>query len=180
MNLEYKINIISDLGLHALILFTFLTSFFLMYVSKLTVNELQNQLSSIIENDFGNLIRDNKKKYGNLINGPLNLIPYKRLKEFYSKQDKFQKMNNSWVTESLIMTNLFLFILVVGSIFLMSYICDININILEIIQINIFTFLGIGIVEYLFFTRVALDYVPTSPSLLFNSIISNTKKYFSE
>ncbi len=47
-NLDYKINIISDLGVHALILFTFLTSFFLLYVSKLSVNELKEQLSNLI------------------------------------------------------------------------------------------------------------------------------------
>jgi len=179
-DLEYKLNIISDLGLHALILFTFLTSFFLMYISKLTVNELKEQLSTIIENDLGNLIQENKKKYGDMLTIPLNNIPYDKLKEYYKKKDIFQQNNNAWLTESLIITNLCLLIIVTGSIFLMSYICNIKIDIKELILLNVYTFVGIGIVEYLFFTHVALNYVPTPPSLLINTIINNSKKYFSQ
>jgi hypothetical protein len=179
-NLDYKINIISDLGVHALILFTFLTSFFLLYVSKLSVNELKEQLSNLIENDLGQMIRENKNKHKNLLEGPLNMLPYKKLKEYYSKKDPFQEMNNSWLKESLIITNLSLFIIVIGSIFLISYICSLKVDIMELIQINVLTFLGIGIVEYLFFTRVALNYVPTPPSLLLDTIINNTKNYFSQ
>jgi hypothetical protein len=177
-NIEYKINIISDLGVHALILFTFLTSFFLMYVSKLSVEELKGQLNNIIENDLGQMIRENKEKYKELLSQPLNMIPYNKLKTYYSKEDPFQKMNNSWLKESLLITNFGLFIIVIGSIFLISNICTLKIDIMDLIKINVLTFLGIGIVEYLFFTRVALNYVPTPPSLLLDTIIRNTKNYF--
>jgi hypothetical protein len=178
-DLEYKINIISDLGIHALILFTFLTSFFLMYVSKLSVYELREQLSNIIEKDLGNVIRENKHKYQDLLSTPLNVIPYTKLKSYYNKEDSFQSLNNKWLKESLLITNFSLFIIVVGSIFLISNICNIELDVKELLILNTLTFMGIGVVEYLFFTHVALDYVPTPPSLLIDTIINNTKNYFS-
>jgi hypothetical protein len=129
---------------------------------------------------LGNVIRDNKYKYKDIVSGPLNMIPFNQLKIYYSKEDSYQKLNNSWLKESLLITNLSLFIIITVSIYLLTNICNIELDVKELLLLNALTFTGIGIVEYLFFTHVALDYVPTPPSLLIDTIINNTKNYFSQ
>jgi len=41
-----------------------------------------------------------------------------------------------------------------------------NINIEHIILENVMAFLFVGALEYMFFTKIALHYVPTMPSLM--------------
>ncbi len=175
-----KINITTDLGIHALILFALLTTFFLLYVSKLTKSELNNQLSDLINNNIQNELTEYKNKFGIKELLPKNTIDpiLNKLKLSYNKPDNYQDLNNNWVKETLILSNLFLLILIVGFVLILSYTCNLKINIKEILKINILTIIGIGIVEYLFFTRVALNYVPTKPSLMVSTIFDNLKNYF--
>ena len=57
--------------------------------------------------------------------------------------------------------------------------CDRGINISHILIENIVIFVCVGIVEYIFFTKVALHYIPTTPSLLIKTVIETLKKQLS-
>ena len=61
----------------------------------------------------------------------------------------------------------------------MTYICNINIDIKEIIILNIYTFSGLNIFEYLLYKYIETKYMYTTPTLLLNTIINNSIKYFS-
>jgi hypothetical protein len=178
-NLNNRIDLVADLGVHFLILFIFLTSFFLLYVSKLEQENLNSQLNTIIEKNLGDVVRTNKYKFKEVFGDIIDEIPYEKLKRQYKTADDYQQLNNDWLKKSLFITNLFLFLIITFSILLIKKICNIDLDVKHILKINLFTFIGIGIVEYLFFTHVALKYIPTSPSLIVESILNNTKNYLS-
>jgi hypothetical protein len=179
---EYKfqnrVNIAADMGVHALILFTILTSFFLLYITKLTRHEITNQVSNLIEENVPKVINTGKKELGPQFSLLLQNAPFEKIKNNYKKPDEYQELNNSWLKETLFLTNVGLFIIVTGTIMLMSFICGFDMKVIEIVKLNLITFTFVGIVEYLFFTHVAIKFVPTPPSLMLTSIFDNLKNYF--
>jgi len=175
---QNKINIIADMGVHALILFTLLTCFFLLYVIKLTKHEMTKELINMIDTSIPKILNEGKGMLDKDILNSIKQIPFQKIKINYNKPDKYQDLNNSWLTETMILTNISLFIIITGTIMIMTLVCGSSIPIGEIIKINILTFIFIAVVEYLFFTRVALHYVPAPPSLMITSIIDDLKKYF--
>jgi hypothetical protein len=175
---QNKINIGIDMGIHALILFTILTSFFLLYITKLTRQEISNQVGNLIEDSVPKVIQSGKQELGLEFNQLLKMIPYEKLKKEYTGPDEYQELNNSWLKEIILLTNFALFILVTGTIMILSFLCKSDIETLEILKLNLITFSFVGIVEYLFFTNVALKFVPTPPSLMLTSIIDNLRNYF--
>jgi hypothetical protein len=173
--LEYKINIISDLGIHALLFFIFLSVIFILYISKITEKTLKNELSHVIDDEIKHIIYKNKK----LLVKHLDSKSYDRFKKKYNKEDQYKSLNNEWLKKSLLITNVLFFMIVTGSIFLMRYICNINIDIKEIVISNIYILLGITIFEYLLYKYIETKYMYTTPTLLLNTIINNSIKYFS-
>ncbi len=181
---EHNIALTTDLFVHGLILFTFLTAFFLFYVSKLTIHALQKQLSRTIDKDLGKVIRENVQNAKNAKNSdPMSVftfdaIPYDKLKKYFSKPDPIQVINNEWLKKMLIAINILLFAFLVIGIILIKMICKIDLDLKEILTLNAVTFIGIGIVEYIFFTNIVLKFIPTEPSLIINTMIETTKKHF--
>lgn len=176
--IEDKTNLAVDLGIHALILFTILTCFFLMYVSKITKEALNRNLGDLIEKNTESIAKKTKELGGPQIHLLAKTLPFEHIKSAYNKPDKMQMNNNNWLKYSLIITNLSLFIMITGSIMILSYTCNSDIHLEEIIKLNLYTFILVGIIEYLFFTKVALKWIPTPPSLMITTIVNNMKKYF--
>ena len=174
--LEYKINIISDLGIHALLLFIFLSVIFILYISKITEKTLKNELSQVIDDEIKHIIYKNKK----LLVKHLDSKSYDRFKKKYNKEDQYKSLNNEWLKKSLLITNVLFFMIVTGSIFLMRYICNIKIDIKEIVILNIYILSGLTIFEYLLYIYIETKYMYTTPTLLLNTIINNSIKYFSQ
>ncbi len=181
---EHNIALTTDLFLHGLVLFTFLTAFFLFYVGKLTINVLQKQLSRTIDKDLGKVIRENIQNVKNAKNNDamsvftFDAIPYDKLKKYFNKPDPIQTTNNEWLKKMLISINILLFAFFIIAVFLIKMICKIDLDIKEILTLNAVTFIGIGIVEYIFFTNIVLKFIPTPPSLIIDTMIETTKKHF--
>ena len=62
----------------------------------------------------------------------------------------------------------------------MRYICNIKIDIKEIVILNIYILSGLTIFEYLLYIYIETKYMYTTPTLLLNTIINNSIKYFSQ
>jgi hypothetical protein len=174
-----RLNLISDIGLHAMILFIFLTAFFLLFISKMEVSALEGQLGGLINNDIGNYMQQIKSEYGEDSLKFLNILPFDTLLKNYSTPDPYQVNNNNWLVKSLIITNVLLFVIIIGSIIMLKLVCNYDVNIREIVFLNAITFMFVGGIEYMFFTKVGLKYVPAPPSLMMDTIFGNVKKYFS-
>jgi hypothetical protein len=61
---------------------------------------------------------------------------------------------------------------------ILTFSCSKCIPVNKIVLINLITFACVGIIEYLFFTNVAIKYVPTPPSTLVKSFYKNIKTNF--
>lgn len=104
-------------------------------------------------------------------------IPYDYYVDLFSKEDITRQSINDEIFFYIKFTNILLIVFLISFLFYL-----VNNNLLNIDQIkhicleNILTFILVGIVEFLFFTNVAIKYIPTYPSLMFTSFYEDLKK----
>jgi hypothetical protein len=188
--------------LHMLILFTFLSFLYIAFISTLTKNLFDKHIKKAIKNvvkiNYNNNIKDlNEKKnmlgekYANLIDKYLNKNNYvkkfvfgenyNRLIDTYSEESDYVKIQNNWLFGSLIATIFGSWIIYALFMYQLKYGCNnqkSTVHLLHALKINAITFFFVGIIEYAFFTNIALHYVPSKPSILEETFIKNLKKAF--
>ena len=104
------------------------------------------------------------------------MFPYDYYVKLFSKEDVRRKSINDEVFFYIKFTNILLILFLVLFAFYLVRTKSINAHqIKEICIENVLTFILVGGVEFLFFTNVALKYIPTKPSLLFTSLIEGLK-----
>lgn len=111
-------------------------------------------------------------KIGHSLNGDL----VDKLRKSYEKVDKTVETHNNWLFNSIIITNVSLFIFVTMLIVILLYQCEQCIPIKHILLENAVTFFFVGIIEYFFFTKIAVKYIPSKPSLIVNSFFDSVEK----
>jgi len=111
-------------------------------------------------------------KIGQSLNGDL----VDKLRKSYEKVDKTVETHNNWLFNSIIITNVSLFIFVTMLIVILLYQCEQCIPVKHILLENAVTFFFVGIIEYFFFTKIAVKYVPSKPSLIVNSFFESVEK----
>jgi hypothetical protein len=163
---NFDINII----LHIVILFSFLSIFFKLYISNIEKNAFNDQIKNMIQNINPTI---EKLKENDLIKNLINQIP-NNVKDLYSNENEnLTKYNNS-IFHNILVTNSILWISLV-IIILMSKSCNTNINIFQIIIENIATFSMIGLFEYWFFTHISFKYIPVEPSFIYKQTLESIK-----
>lgn len=158
--------------------------------------EKTNPLREKIENNsIFNLIKDNEtlkelsKKYNmpNLVKYINNLSIMKNRNNYnywlkiFKKDDSTREKNNNQVFFYIKFVN----VLLVSFLLFFAYYIYVNktitINDFKVIILeNILTFIGVGVVEYLFFTNVASKYIPVVPSQLYELFITTLKNNLSK
>ena len=165
----------TNIVLHSLILFTFLTVFFTLFVNKLMKNAFDNQLSNLIENNVNKMIDNLDEMTKKRLTFALKYMPMEKLIKQYENPSEYIVAHNNWVKLSAISIIVFGIILMALTLWLLYYSCGQCVNLAGIIKENIIVFAFIGIVEYTFFTKIALKFIPVPPSLLINTIINKFK-----
>jgi preprotein translocase subunit Sss1 len=169
-NLNFNFNII----IHILLLFIFLSAFFILFVSKISKNSFEYELNKII-NEIGNNIDKLDDTQKQSLSNILKIMPINNLIEKTNKPSSFVEEHNNWIKRVAIVTSILGVIGVIIIIYIYKYNCGICIPIQHILFENIIAFAFIGVVEYLFFTRIALKFIPAPPSLLVSSFIDKIK-----
>ena len=165
------INLTCNYFVHSFILFTFLTLLFIFYISKVAENAFSSEIKHLITTAFSTLNI-------NLDHLPFDIpknINLNFLSETYSKPDQTSSNFNKLLMKSLVVVNLLLWI---GLIIIMSILKFYNYKTLEITTIifeNLLIFLFIGIIEYLFFTKIAVKYIPVKPSFMKSKFVELLK-----
>lgn len=170
--LEMSINIF----LHVLILFTFLTIFFIMFVSKLTKKAFENEVGHLIEENLGKAIDDLEPEKKQEISDGLRLFPFDKFEKRYQQPTEFIEERNYFIQLGAIITSIIGIVGLILIIFILKSTCGICVPISHIITENFITFIFIGLVEYMFFVNVAFKFVPSPPSLLVKTLINNFKQ----
>lgn len=164
-----------NIYLHVIILFGFLTLFYVFFISKVETtamtNEINSQLSSNLTQSLNNLKPDEQYQFKN----SLKFVPFDLLIKNYSHQDVGYKIHNLWLFRTVYLINMTLLLGFLIAIILLSYSCGNCLGILSVIRHNLFVFSLVGLVEYWFFTNIASKFIPTPPSLMVNTFIENVK-----
>jgi hypothetical protein len=191
MNFEYINNILQksifnekfrvNFFLHGLIMFTFLTVFFYVFLSKELFGAFSGQLNSQLNNALKNI----PPKYN--LNNNLNSLNLNKdaktlvkkgldnYKQLYDKPDiEVENANNALIRNVFLVNAVLwgLFILyVIGTKFVFHH----EVNIFHIVLENLATFAVIGYAEYYFFMNYAMAYPPVTPNYISTQIIDLLK-----
>ena len=164
MNINFSVNYIT----HAFILFSFLSIFFIFYMSKIIKGAFDTEMSDIIENIFNSI--NNKIPVNSFNKFNLNALI-----NIFSKPDEKSGLHNDLLIKSLIIVNIILWIGLISVIcILKSFTTDLDMT--HILIENAIIFSIVGVVEYLFFTAIALKFVPVEPSFIKKQAIEILKK----
>jgi hypothetical protein len=167
-------NIIFDMIIHSLILFTFLTLFFSFYVSKISTDVFNEEVNNIINENIDHTI-DNLKGSQTIVQELLiNNLPLDKISNYYNGVDSTVDAKNKGLLHSLWIANIILWGCFLIGTFLIYDIY--NLHVKDIMIENILTFIIIGIAEYLFFTRIGLKFVPVEPSFISKQFLDKSKE----
>lgn len=184
-NKNYNINFYLDIGLHVLILFTFLTIFFFAYISKLEKQNLDNVTNNIIL-EKTNYILDSTKNWQNNLNNwnknfnininwkNIDCIANKLIESSKDQTPEIKKNNDNLFKESIIIIIIAFFVFVSITLFF-KYYMKYDIDIKHILFINLIIFSFTGMIEYLFFKYVATKYVPVTPDFTSKTVLNRIK-----
>jgi len=167
--LEVPINIY----VHCLILVTVLSAIFIYYISKVIKKEvnhaLHQNISSVIHKlDTSMIPHDVKEKLKKFFENV-------DLKKAFNKDSPTTTLNNDWLFTTIPMVVGLLYLGLFVLLYMLRFAQVELPDMMEILKINIITFAFIGIVEYIFFTRVASKYIPVPPSLIARTFLQDVK-----
>lgn len=170
---NYSLNI----SLHVLILFSFLTIFFFAFISHLEQKTVNDQLTNAINNQVDNIL-NNIDKY----------VPDGTNIEWKVINDIAVKIQNDAIGEAPDVKQNHRTLMIIGIcaiiglfvIFSSLYVYfgvykGMDINWKRIVAENLIVFGFVGIIEYLFFTKIATKYIPVTPDLLTKTILDRVK-----
>lgn len=167
---------ILNVVLHMLILWTFLTIFFYFYVSKIEVEDLNDELGSYIDEYVPLTLQTLPEVQQIELKGALRQLPLDGLIDYFKNPSESVTTNNKWllVVSFMVVGGLFLLFLTISLILKTD--CNPNVDIKGIITENALTFLFVGAIEFVFFKFVAVKYVPVLPSVITNTLVERLKQ----
>ena len=169
----YPTYVALDVMIHVSILLIFLSAFFFLYVSKIETNVFQQEIGNNLETSVTDILNKNREQVLPRINQirPA-LVQWQKL---YSAPTSFSTEKNKMIKFTAVFI-IILLLCMIGSIVLtLKFDCGKTTDIGHIFFENVAVFICIGIVEFWFFTNVAMKYIPTSPSLMVNTMLNTVK-----
>ena len=159
------INFNIDLFMHFIIIFSFLTIFFIYVISKMKSDTFKSKVDHILK-DLIHKNTENIKKHPSLL--PLDKI--------YNKEDSTVKTHNDNLIRLILTINGLLWMFFIVLLLILKHNCDSKLNIKQIIFENFILFIIIGFVQYLFFTEIAVKFISIEPSLISKKFVDALKK----
>jgi len=169
--LSFSMNVV----IHILILFTFLTVFFIFFVTKLTKDMFENEISHLIDDNMGGMIDNLDIETKQKLILFTKVVPLEKLIKKFDEPSEYVLEHNKWVKLSAITACIIGVVVLVLILYILYNTCGQCIPLKHILMENAIVFACVGVVQYLFFTRVALKFVPAPPSLLVSSLINKFK-----
>ena len=162
-----------NITIHIIILFSFLSLFFFLYVSKVEEQAFRTEIGTLIDKNMTAILNENKAYTLSTIKSSL---PY--LKIIQPQTDGMEKASmkqNMLIKFSAGFTVLMLIAISVSIILTLSFDCNKQVPLKKILLENTVTFIFVAILEYIFFTKIAMNYVPAPPTLMLKTILNTFK-----
>ena len=171
----YVINIL----LHVLILFTFLSVFFFLYISNVEGIVLNNEIKSLTTSQTKKLLdylNEKLPEWGlELPRSTIKKIANNLIEESNNDIDFIKKNNKNLQTRAYIIIFSILVILICIIIYY-KYYKKIRIGISDIIIENLIIFSFAGLIEFFFFTEIASNYIPVDADFAINVVLNRIEK----
>jgi len=176
------VHTIINLGLHMLILFSFLTIFFFLYIAVKETQTIKESINSIIEEQTSStlLYIDNwDKKLSTDKKGNINWEKIKKASiDLQTKsQNKIPSIvnnNKKLIRNSIIIIITFFLVLLFITLYFTLY-KKYDIHLRSIFTENIIIFFFVAIIEFLFFAFIISKYIPIQPDFVATSLIDRIK-----
>lgn len=175
---NYSLNI----GLHVLILFTFLTIFFFAYASKLAKKSVQDAFGDIIDEQVSKILinidkLDKKLKpdsYPNIKWEEVDKLAKKIEANAQGELPEIGKNNEKlkWIGLAIIVS---LLVLLTSMYMYFKYVKGYDVHLGRIFAENFVIFVFIGLIEYLFFVHIAAKFIPVTPDFIATAILERVK-----
>lgn len=176
---------ILDILIHVFILSSILSIFFYVVIAPLEKNSLENEVNENIEDGMKCLM---KKLYDandatstkanslrSLLKDDTTATPnlkkiMEKIKIYYKGENQVNATYNKGLKTSLLIVLLFLLASIIVIYILFKRSCGKCPKILPLIGENLLLFAIIGIIEYMFFIKIASKYIPIKPSLIIKTV----------
>ena len=173
------LEIIADILLNFLLMFTILSCLFMLYISKIETNAYQDEINGKLTDAIKAFLNDSDAK---------SPAVYLSLKALFDRQPQLPELlaqesenmsaeDNKWLFRIIIIFMVMLFLFFIFFCFLLTFMGNHKINIWKKVGWTLFIFLFVGSVEGGFFIEIAQKYIPTPPSTLVNSIVQQLQKW---
>ena len=181
--------LVIDVFVHIIILLTVIFIFYFVMIAPLESQELSNQVTNQINNNMGTLykeinnidgIKGEFKEIVKKLNEPGDekLSTLDIMSEYYSKPDESTK---NWNLIPFFGTIIVLIALLGGFFAIWATLkvsCNKCVPVGRILIENVILFGLIGVIEAIFFTLIARNYIPIKPSYFVNETINSLKDTF--
>jgi len=164
--------------MHVFILTTFLVIFYKLVVTKLETSAIDSQLTHALNKSLPDMFVQLDTASDNTLKPILQTLKTNgtlgNLQTLYAMPDPATTSYNSWLFTSAFIVIGALFMLVM-TVILLTWLFDVNINLAAVLRENTALFIAIGVVELVFFLKIALKYVPAPPSYLNQQVVDTIK-----
>jgi hypothetical protein len=144
-------------------------------VTKLTKEAFEKEISHLIEGNIDKMVYNLDPETKNKLVLFTKMVPLDRLIKKYEEPSDYVEEHNNWVKLSAMAIALIGVVVLALLIYLLYNTCGQCIPLNHLLMENAIVFIFVGIVEYLFFTRVAMKFIPAPPSLLVTSLVNKFK-----
>jgi hypothetical protein len=159
--------------LHFLILYTFLTIFFITFISKVSKQGFNDIITHLIKEGLQDKFNNFKKNLNmDLIK---KILPIDKVKKILEKEDKAVEAHNKGLINIIIVIAVLLWISFAIVVYILINNCNSKLEIGTIFFENLIIFTFIGIAEYFFFTRILFKFTPVEPSFIVNKFFEEIK-----
>jgi hypothetical protein len=169
---NFSVNILT----HCTFLLAIIASVFFLFTEKIMSNAINNQVEDLavdnIEKFYSELTPENKK----ILQQSLQQAQLETLLNIYKTPNEERYINNNWIKKIIYIIIGLLIVVVIVAILISKANCG-KISVVEILSENILIFMFVGIVEFLFFTKIIIKYIPAYPSTLSNIFVKQIKEY---
>lgn len=174
---------LTDIYIHTLILFTFLSCLFFFYIVDLSTNAFKSHIGEII---YGMRDKLFKLKETSFIKNNILNLNLKKLIDKQHEEDDFVKQNNKNIKSSIILVNVLLWVFIISIVVLYNLLIHSHkecskydkINWIEEIIQNSIIFSVIGIIELFFLMNIIIKFIPVEPSFIVNYGLKKLKAKF--
>lgn len=157
--------------LHVAILFTVLTLFYKLYISKVSTKAFQSEFSRLINTNLGSNSSLKKVMSSAVGRHVARSKSYAALEQNFAVEDAGVAQNNKWLFRAAFTGCAGL----VGMIACLVWASSEHVPLGALLASNAATFACVGVVEALLFIEVVSKVVPAPPSVLIDSAIQSAK-----